>query len=78
MGTNSLVAAHDNLFNRAVLGDDAFYFADADQLIGVIRAVTSKAAHTNKLENNLRKIRDQYNWPRIVNEYEKVLIAAAK
>jgi len=78
MGTRSLIAAHDNLFNKAVLGDDAFYFADAEQLITVIRQVTAKATHSNMLENNLRKIRDQYNWPRIVDEYEKVLIAATK
>lgn len=78
MGTRSLIAAHDNLFNRAVLGDDAFYFADAEQLISIIRQVTAKATHNTMLENNLRKIRDQYNWPRIVDEYEQVLIAAAK
>lgn len=78
MGSNSLVAAHDNLFNRAVLGGDAFYFADAKQLATVIQEVTAKTAHADKLANNLEKIRDQYNWPRIVDEYEKVLIAAAK
>ncbi len=78
MGSNSLIAAHDNVFNRAVLGTDAFYFADVDQLVNIIRTTTVKSEHTKLLDNNHRKIRDQYNWPRIVDEYEKVLIAAAK
>jgi len=78
MGSNSLIAAHDNLFNRGVLGEDAFYFADVEQLISIIRRVTAKANHHTLLENNLRKIRDQYNWPHIVDEYEKVLLAAAR
>lgn len=77
MGSNSLIAANDNLFNRGVLGNDAFYFADVDQLIEIIRTVTSKHQYTTYLDNNHAKIRDRYNWPRIVDEYEKVLLAAA-
>jgi len=78
MGSNSLIAAHDNVFNRAVLGTDAFYFADEHELANIIRSTTAKSEHAQLLDNNHKKIRDQYNWPRIVEEYEKVLVAAAK
>ncbi len=78
MGCKSLIAANDNLFNRGVLGEDAFYFADHEELISIIRTVALKANEEQRLQNNLRKIRDQYNWPRIVDEYEKVLVDAAR
>ncbi|HYC30419.1 MAG TPA: DUF1972 domain-containing protein, partial [Chitinophagaceae bacterium] len=78
MGSNSLIAAHDNLFNRGVLGEDAFYFSDVEQLISIIRQVAAKTGYHTMLDNNTRKIRDQYNWPHIVDEYEKVLLAAVK
>lgn len=78
MGCKALIAANDNLFNRGVLAEDAFYFADHEELIEIIRTVTAKNSQEKLLQNNLRKIRDQYNWSRIVDEYEKVLVAAAQ
>lgn len=78
MASNSLIAAHNNDFNRGVLGDDALYFSDVQQLTDIIRNTHSKKEHSNFIDNNHKKIRDQYNWPRIVDEYEKVLVAAAQ
>ncbi|MCB9063653.1 MAG: DUF1972 domain-containing protein [Chitinophagales bacterium] len=78
MGSHALIAAHDNHFNKGVLGDDAFYFLDEHAVAGIIKQVANKQDHMDFVEGNLQKIRDQYNWPRIVDEYEKVLVAAAK
>lgn len=78
MGSHALIVANDNLFNRGVLDNDAFYFDDAKQLAAIINTIREKAVYNSMVENNLKKIRDQYNWPHIVNEYEKVLVAAAK
>lgn len=78
MGCNCLIAANDNLFNRGVLNDDAFYFANEEDLITLIRKVTSKLEYQKLIDNNTKKIRDRYNWPRIVDEYEKVLLDAVK
>lgn len=77
MGSNALIAANDNVFNRAVLGEDAFYFADEEEVKEIIRTTLSKEEHKAKLQHNTRKIRDQYSWPRIVDEYEKVLLLSA-
>lgn len=78
MGCNAMIAANDNLFNKGVLGEDAFYFANDEDIVQIIRTVTSKAEHSKMLQNNIRKIRVQYNWEHITDEYEKVLVAAAK
>jgi glycosyltransferase involved in cell wall biosynthesis len=76
MGCNALIAAHDNVFNKAVLGNDAFYFTDPAQLAGIISSMEEKQQYASYLQNNINKIRSQYNWERIVNRYEEVLLKA--
>lgn len=78
MGSNSLIAANDNPFNKGVLGPDAFYFANVQQLVDIIQKVKNKEDYSSYMDNNHKKIRDLYNWPRIVAEYERVLVAAAQ
>lgn len=78
MGSNSLIIANDNLFNRGVLGDDALYFNNEVELADIIKGIANKSDHAIFMDNNNKKIRDRYNWPRIVDEYEQVLITAAK
>lgn len=78
MGCNALIAAHANPFNQAVLGEDAFYFSSEEELAETIKNFTSKQAYELKLKNNIEKIRNRYNWPRIVDEYEAVLQEAVR
>lgn len=78
MGCNALIAANDNLFNKAVLGDDAFYFSNENELAGIIANFTSKPVYASMLHNNLEKIRQKYNWPQIVDDYEAVLLEAVR
>lgn len=35
MASGALIAAHDNPFNRAILGEDAYYFADAEAVASI-------------------------------------------
>lgn len=76
MGCSALVVAHDNVFNRGVLGEDAFYFSDAARLARVIDGVREKKEYAHLLAANRHKIVERYNWPRIIEEYEAVLQAA--
>ena len=78
MGCSALVVAHDNVFNRGVLGEDAFYFSDTARLVRVIDGAREKKAYAPLLAANRHKIVEQYNWPRIVEEYETVLLDAVK
>lgn len=67
MSDGALIAAHDNGFNRAVLGDDAFYFSSAEE---VSELITAKAdSGQQMIGRNKEKIREQYNWPHIVAQY---------
>ncbi len=74
MACGAFVAAHDNIFNRSVLGEDALYFSDAAEVAAIVK---NAAALTEKRENftaqNLVKINETYNWNRIADQYEKML-----
>jgi len=77
MASEALIAAHDNEFNRAVLQEDALYFNHADELMQLIHAgVASNAAAMQ--QNNLAKIKEQYNWAAIVDAYETTMIECLK
>ena len=78
MACNALIVAHDNVFNKSVLGNDAFYFGNEATLAVIISELQDKAHYSNLLSNNIKKIREQYNWPRIVKEYEDVFTMAIK
>ena len=77
MAASALICAHDNPFNRQVLGDDAFYFKDAD---GVAKTINDLKNNTGKhirfIEQNLERILSEYTWEDVCNSYEKLFIKA--
>lgn len=77
MGSHSLIAAHDNPFNRSVLNDDAFYFSSSSEVSSLLNKTINKAAYKNTyVRANYEKIKNDYSWEKIVSEYEKILIIA--
>jgi glycosyltransferase involved in cell wall biosynthesis len=70
MASNSLICSHDNRFNRAVLGADALYFANADDIAAHLTvAHKSDSAYLSFLANNMTKIREVYTCDNIINAY---------
>jgi len=69
MGSSSLTCANDNIFNKAILGEDAFYFKSAQDVKNTLTSL-SKEKFTHFLENNKMKIKEIYNWDKIINQYE--------
>lgn len=76
MGCRARIAAHRNPFNSAVLGDDAFYFSNADALADIIRNAGPKEQQIPWLEANVQKIRNTFNWPAVVDAYEQLMLDA--
>lgn len=70
MASQSLVVANDNIFNRSILGDDAFYFKDSLQISNIIKE-KSKVAHPEIISSNEQKIINTYSWNSIIDQYEK-------
>lgn len=70
MASRALVTAHDNAFNRTVLQDDALYFSSWHEVKEIIETAGRNEV---MIENNLKKIREQYNWNFVINKYEDFL-----
>jgi glycosyltransferase involved in cell wall biosynthesis len=71
MASDALIVAHDNVFNKSILGKDAFYFKDSQdiqQLLG-----RQKSDYREMIEHNREKITCSYSWPIINAKYELFL-----
>ncbi|MCS3799944.1 DUF1972 domain-containing protein [Niastella sp. OAS944] len=73
MASRAVVAAHENDFNRAVLQEDAFYFSSWCEVKGIIETTTRNEQQLVMINNNLKKISEQYNWDTVISKYEDFL-----
>jgi glycosyltransferase involved in cell wall biosynthesis len=69
MASCALVSANDNIFNRSILGDDAFYFNDKKDIAEQINAV-KKSVYNEYITRNQDKISKIYSWEKIIDQYE--------
>jgi len=74
MAAKALICAHDNPFNKAILGADAYYFSSVDEIKERIAAITYHGGENKMIANNFQKIREQYNWPMVISAYEQFII----
>ncbi len=74
MACGCSIAAHENLFNRSILGNDAFYFSSPEQVRDILEIKAGTKAIYGWKTNNLEKIRGIYNWDRIIDDYEKLFL----
>lgn len=74
MGSSALIASHDNIFNKAVLKNDALYFENSNDVKEIINncEINDKRL-TDFITNNLKKVESDYNWKKIINDYWKVI-----
>ena len=75
MASTALIASHDNPFNRAILGDDAWYFSDQGEVARLLEKGARGAAEGAMVGNNLEKIVSRYNWEKVTSEYEQFMYA---
>jgi glycosyltransferase involved in cell wall biosynthesis len=68
------IAAHDNIFNKSVLGADAWYFTTPEDVASLMDSPSVSATRTAFREHNLEKIGQSYRWEKIVDDYEKLFI----
>ncbi len=73
MASNCYILAHDNIFNRAVLKENAHYYGDAEGvtlLLDNINVLSGKYRE-QYVNSNLKEIRSEYSWEKLVDEHEK-------
>jgi glycosyltransferase involved in cell wall biosynthesis len=74
MASEALIAAHNNPFNKSVLHTDAFYFKNAADVCNLIENVKRQDTERGMIKNNLNKIQCQFNWEKVINQYEQFII----
>jgi glycosyltransferase involved in cell wall biosynthesis len=74
MASRALIVAHDNVFNKSVLANDAFYFSSPAEIAAVIDGPVTKSDCTAMLNNNMDRIRNEYSWQQVTNALENYLM----
>ena len=73
MAAGCFVLAHDNIFNRAVLKENALYYPSAEKVAEYLNKMDD-LTHTYKkvyTSANIEVIRNEYSWEHLVDEHEK-------
>jgi len=73
MASDCFIIANDNIFNRAVLKENAFYYGSASMVTELLNHIDS-LAEENKLKfvtANLKEIKEEYSWKKLIDEHEK-------
>lgn len=78
MACECQIAAHDNIFNKAILEDNAYYFSTPEAVTAIIDTRNDEEAVIRNKQLNLQKIRTLYSWKNITNQYEKVFFNLSK
>ena len=73
MASNSLICAHDNIFNKSILEGEAYYFTNSEQALGLINNKI-KDEENECVINNKEKINDFYSWQKIVSDYNSFFV----
>lgn len=72
MAAGSRVVAHDNEFNRSVLGCDSIYFKDSNQVSEIIKSSQECSKDLDEFKfSNKQKIISNYRWEDIALKYLK-------
>lgn len=76
MACSAQIAAHDNVFNHAVLGAQARYFRSASDVAGILRQPLQPGIAELNIRMNLEKIRTIYAKEKIIDAYEALMRTA--
>mgnify|MGYP002725518160 CR=1 FL=1 len=74
MAAGSFISAHRNEFNNFVLGNDGNYFSSSNEISTIIDNEESYPEKEKFVSNNLQKIKSDYNWDKITDEYEGLIL----
>jgi len=76
MACSCRIAAHDNPFNFSVLDDNALYFSTVEDLLKIWKSPEENLFPKNWVNWNLNKIKTQYSWENVANQYEQLFYEA--
>ena len=76
MASYCLIVANENIFNRSILQQDAFYFSSDKDVTTLLNQNIIRHEFESMQINNADKILRQYSWNHIINLLENFLLHA--
>jgi glycosyltransferase involved in cell wall biosynthesis len=74
LGAGNAVIAHDNRFNRWVVGEGGAYFSGADSLAAVLDRLATDGAPLGRMRAaSAHRFQEVFTWPAILGAYEVLL-----
>jgi glycosyltransferase involved in cell wall biosynthesis len=73
MAAKAPLAVHDNRFNKSVVNENAFAFADPKMVSEII--LSNQYYHEIWIQNNYAKIKYHFSWDQIISQYENYFLA---
>jgi len=70
------IAAHNNVFNKAVLQNGADYFSTANEVATIINTPNDHTAIDERKRSNIERIRSIYNLEKNIDDYERLMLQA--
>jgi glycosyltransferase involved in cell wall biosynthesis len=79
MASGALICAHNNIFNKSILQENAYYFKNKNDIASLLDT-NEKSADQNqlKISNNYTKIRTIYSWDNINQRYMDFMLSCLK
>ncbi len=76
MADGAFICAHRNEFNQYVLASNAVYFSNSGDVKQIVTNGVDQATKNNCRQANLSKIKTEYNWNLVNEQYENTLLNA--
>lgn len=77
MACGCIIAAHDNIFNRAVLQNEADYFSSSGDVSLIMNNPGDFFINEKKKKLNVEKISSVYDTQKIIDDYEAIMLNAS-
>lgn len=73
MASDCFILANNNIFNKAVLGNNAIYYQTNRDVAYLLNQISCLAEQYKEkfIKNNLEVIRQEYSWEKLIDEHEK-------
>ena len=78
MASNALIIAHNNIFNKSILGADALYFETSHDIEKLLNDDSFFSKKDALCGNNTLKIQELYDWEKINRSYENFISSKLK
>jgi glycosyltransferase involved in cell wall biosynthesis len=68
MASKALILAHNNDFNKGIIKQNGYYFANDDEVKNLLLTI-KKSDNLQFIQNNYEAIENEFNWDKINGEY---------